>query len=190
MKTPKEKRKKKKKSFIIFGCCTDHAPPLVIVSQFPVSNGRAVEWSWTNGRKAKEISHWLSSAARESSDFFLRATTLAPLRSLKAVRQSFGPEEQGAQPAPQLQSNPKFVSVCEFACACWRCSEWVCVSVNLKIETFPDATATATTQSLGIPRIKPKVQTISVHYLLDRWVNCPLQVYANWKYYWIIIIFG
>ncbi len=44
----------------------------------------------------------------------------------------------------------------------------VCVSVNLKIEKFPDATAAATTQSLVILRIKPKLQSISVHYLLDR----------------------
>ena len=41
--------------------------------------------------------------------FFLRATTLAPLRSLKAVRQSFGPGEQGAQPAPSY-SRIQFLS--------------------------------------------------------------------------------
>jgi hypothetical protein len=56
---------------------------------------------------------------RESSAFSLRATTLAPLRSLKAVRQSFGPEEQGAQPAPPATVESQVCEcVCEFACAC------------------------------------------------------------------------
>jgi hypothetical protein len=44
-KLVKEKRKeeRKRKSFITFGCCTDHAPLLVIVSQFP-------PFQWAGGR--------------------------------------------------------------------------------------------------------------------------------------------
>lgn len=114
-----------------------------VVLSFPLSNGRAIESRWANERKAEELFHWLSTRTREKPAIFFPARNDTSAAAFVEGRQTvIWPRRAGSTASPQLQSNPVFE--CEFACACWRCSECVCVSVNLKIEKFPDATATAT----------------------------------------------